>query len=190
MAGAGPTWCRAAASFPSSILINEKGRSVELGQLPEAPAEVRAKAQEALETLLTAAPALRHLAESDPELTGWFLLKLKPFHTLTGQPQQAKILAEKAVESNKSGGSDENLAPCLGTLGTVQSALGEREAARDSYQEALEIYRRLAMQWPKAFANKLYQTLKNYAAVTDEHPDDPWWALWRQFEEASDPDEG
>ena len=67
------------------------------------------------------------------------------------------------------------------TLANVQSDLGEREAARDCYTEALEIYAPLAQRWPAAFAQNLLIVLRNYANSTDESPDDPWWRMWREL---------
>ena len=63
----------------------------------------------------------------------------------------------------------------------MQTELGEKEAARGSFTEALQIYAPLAARWPMAFMTELYRTLRNYTGITPETPEDPWWELWRQL---------
>jgi hypothetical protein len=69
----------------------------------------------------------------------------------------------------------------LNNLGTVQSDLGEREAARECYAEALGIYAPLAEKYPRAFVHNLRIVLRGYTSVTPESEDDPWWRLWREL---------
>ncbi len=69
----------------------------------------------------------------------------------------------------------------LNNLGNVQIDLGEFEAARESYQQALEIYWPLAQQIPRAFGQKFVGALREYASVAPEIDDNPWWQLWKSF---------
>jgi len=60
----------------------------------------------------------------------------------------------------------------------VLSDLGEHDAARTAYTEALEIYKPLYAQWPQAFGQNFLTVLRNYLNLTEENADDPWWQLW------------
>lgn len=59
--------------------------------------------------------------------------------------------------------------------------LGEREAGRRSFEEALRIHFAKAEQSPAAFGQNFFIVLRNYVRVTPEKPDDPWWQIWRQL---------
>ena len=76
---------------------------------------------------------------------------------------------------------EQNVAATLNNLGNVQRDLGEREAARDAYVEALGIFETLAKRWPKAFAGDLRIALGNYTEITPETPEDRWWPLWKEM---------
>ena len=103
--------------------------------------------------------------KNDPELCKGILLRVIPFTQLTGQRVLRSVLAGGAVSAAREAGDDELLAPCLVALGTVQSDLGQREAARASFEEALGIYRRLAAQRPAAFERDVAGTLNNLGNV-------------------------
>ena len=60
------------------------------------------------------------------------------------------------------------MATTLNNLGTVQSDLGEPEAAKESYNEALEIYRRLAKENPAAYDQYVATTLNNLGTVQSD----------------------
>ena len=103
-----------------------------------------------------------------PELCKWILLEVEGFTILSGQRLLGNMLASGAVAAARKTGNDELLAPCLGILGNVQSDLGERDAARASYEEALEIRRRLAAQHPAAFEPHVATTLNNLGTVQSD----------------------
>lgn len=123
-----------------------------------------------------------HAAKTNGPLTRWFLLELFSFCQLSGQLILLKTLAQQAVTVLRASGPEEDLAACLGTLGNVQRALGEREEAQKSYQEALKVYFRLFSQWPRAFRQNLLIALRNYTTVTEERDDDPWWQLYKRLQ--------
>ncbi|MSS72637.1 MAG: tetratricopeptide repeat protein [Candidatus Latescibacteria bacterium] len=106
-----------------------------------------------------------HAAKTDGPLTRWFLLELVTFCELSGQRILLRTLAQQAVTVLHASGPEENLASCLVTLGNVQRDLGEREEAKESYQEALEIYRRFAKVHPAAFDQAVAMTLNNLGTV-------------------------
>lgn len=62
------------------------------------------------------------------------------------------------------------------------SDLGERDAARTAYTEALGIYWPLFTQWPQVFGQNLLVVLQNYINLTGENADDPWWQRWQQLQ--------
>ena len=64
--------------------------------------------------------------------------------------------------------------------------LGEHEAARTAFTEALELYRRLWDEWPQAFNQNFLTVLHNYLELTDEDAEDPWWQLWNNLQEGSE----
>jgi hypothetical protein len=74
----------------------------------------------------------------------------------------------------------------LNNLGTVLKDLGEREAARTTYTEALEIYWRLGDKWPQAFNQNFLTVLHNYLELTDEDAEDPWWQLWNNLQKGDE----
>ncbi|MBM3237049.1 tetratricopeptide repeat protein [Candidatus Poribacteria bacterium] len=108
---------------------------------------------------------MEHALQRDVSLAHWLLLEIVSFCQLSGQNVLLKALSEAVVNVLRRSGQEEDLAPCLGTLGTVQSDLGEGEAARASYTEALEIYRRLAQRHPAAFEQYVATTLNNLGTV-------------------------
>jgi tetratricopeptide (TPR) repeat protein len=57
-----------------------------------------------------------------------------------------------------------NLATSLNNLGAMLSALGQRERALATTQEAVEMYRELAAKNPDAFAPDLATSLNNLGA--------------------------
>ena len=68
------------------------------------------------------------------------LLDCVSFCQLTGQLVLLKNLAQQIVDSLRTSISEEDLGLCLGTPGNVLRDLGERDAARTAYTEALDIY--------------------------------------------------
>ena len=60
------------------------------------------------------------------------------------------------------------MAVILNSLGFVLRDLGKRDSARQSFEEALEIVRRLATQHPAAFEPNLATTLNNLGIVLGE----------------------
>ncbi len=59
--------------------------------------------------------------------------------------------------------------------------MGERESARESLREALELYWPLVEKSPAAFGGNSLTVLRNYTRVTPEDAGDPWWGVWRQW---------
>jgi hypothetical protein len=129
---------------------------------------------------------LEHLIQTGGVAAASFLLNLVSFCQLTGQLLLLKHLVQQVVDSLRISEAEEALAPCLGTLGNVLSDLGERDAARTAFTEALEIYWPLFTQWPQAFGPNCLVVLRNYVNLTGENADDPWWQRWQQFQ--ADPD--
>lgn len=129
--------------------------------------------------------------EKDCSLTKELLLKLVSFCELSGQRVLLRSTAQAAVQALRQSGSAEDLAPCIGTLGNVQSELGEREEAKDRFLEALQLYESLASRWPTAFMQYLFIVLRNYTTVAEENPTDRWWQLWKKLQEqaARSPDQ-
>ena len=111
---------------------------------------------------------MEYALQRDGSLAHWLLLEIVSFCQLTGQNVLLKALSEAAVNTLRTSDQEEELAPCLGTLGTVQSDLGEREAARESYNEALEIRRRLAKENPAAYDADVAMTLNNLGTVQSD----------------------
>ncbi len=95
----------------------------------------------------------------------WLLLTVVRFMRLSGQRVLEWELAGRAVAVMRNAGADEDLAPCLGTLGNVLHDLGEHPQARQAFAEALAIYRRLAQQHPAAYEPDVAMTLNNLGAV-------------------------
>lgn len=89
------------------------------------------------------------------------VLNVVPFTQWVGQRISGLELAQMAVIALRALDSEAALAACLGTLGNVQSSLGEHQAAAVSYGESLEIYRSLAYQHPAAFDADIAMTLNN-----------------------------
>ena len=69
----------------------------------------------------------------------------------------------------------------------MQRELGEREAARASYRESLELYQPYFEKYPQAYIEEFARPLRGYTAVTPFSEDDPWWRLRKQIEAAGDP---
>jgi hypothetical protein len=63
--------------------------------------------------------------------------------------------------------------------------LGEREAARESYLKALELYWPLVEKWPAAFGRDFRVVLRNYVGIAPEDAADPWWGIWRGLSSGS-----
>ncbi len=93
------------------------------------------------------------------------LLRMVKFLQLSGQRVLERELTERAVTTIRQGGAEADLALCLIILGIVLRDLGEREAARAAYEEALGIYRRLAGQHPAAYEPAVAATLNNLGIV-------------------------
>ena len=127
--------------------------------------------------------AFGHIVQTDASQVREFLLDLVSFYKLSGRRVLLKTLSQQAVDTLRASGPEEDLAACLGTLGTVHRDLGDRDAARECYTEALEIYAPLFAKWPQAFGRNLLVVLRNYTNVTEESPEDPWWRMWKQFQE-------
>ena len=106
-----------------------------------------------------------HLVPTDGVAAASFLLNLVSFCQLTGQLVLLKNLAHQVVDSLRISKAEEALASCLGTLGNALRDLGERDAARSAYTEALAIRRRLAQQHPAAFEPDVAMTLNNLGIV-------------------------
>jgi tetratricopeptide (TPR) repeat protein len=103
--------------------------------------------------------------ESDPKTAKSLLLEVVPYLELTGQRALILAMAFRATAALRSDSREELLAPVLVTLANVQSDLGEREAARDSFNEALGIYGRLVKQHPAAYEPDVAMTLNNLGTV-------------------------
>jgi tetratricopeptide (TPR) repeat protein len=56
----------------------------------------------------------------------------------------------------------------LNNLGLVLRDLGERQAARKQYEEALEIYHRYMERFPQAFSHDFEGVLRNYKRLIEE----------------------
>jgi tetratricopeptide (TPR) repeat protein len=102
-----------------------------------------------------------YLVHTDGSAAKSLLLGLVSFCQLTGQLVLLRHLSQQAVEFLRTCNAEEDLAACLGTLGNRHRALGDWEAVRDAYTEALAIYRRLARQHPAAFDAYVATTLNN-----------------------------
>jgi hypothetical protein len=79
--------------------------------------------------------------------------------------------------------------PGPGTFNNLEAVLrdlGERDAARTAFTEALDIYWPLFTQWPQAFGQNGLVFLRNYVNLTGENADDPWWQRWQQLQADTD----
>ena len=109
--------------------------------------------------------AFEFLVQTDSVSAISLLLNVTTFCQLTGQHTLLKNLCQQPLGALRGTNAEKALASCLGTLGISLSHLGEREAARAAYTEALEIYRRLAPQHPAAFEPDVAGTLNNLGNV-------------------------
>ncbi len=147
------------------------GRLPDEADVPEDQRRAAGARQQQLATALFARTepnwlaVFEHAMKTDGPLTRWFLLELVTFCKLSGQRILLKALAQQAVTVLRAFGPEEDLASCLVTLGNVQRNLGEREEAKGGFQEALEIYRRLAKAHPAAFDQDVATTLNNLGNV-------------------------
>ena len=108
--------------------------------------------------------AFDHACEHSSAETGpW--LAMTGFLRLSRQATLRRGLAEQAVLVQRARCVEEDLAPCLGTLGSALSDLGERESARKAFEESLEIRRRLAAADPMAYEPDVAMTLNNLGNV-------------------------
>jgi hypothetical protein len=112
--------------------------------------------------------ALEAALNLNSKLASEFVLSLVQYFELSGQRLLLKELLIRVVNTVRASGVEEELAPCLGTLGTVLSNLGERESAKTHYLEALQIYRRLAQAHPAAYEPDVATTLNNLGTVLSD----------------------
>jgi CHAT domain-containing protein/Tfp pilus assembly protein PilF len=83
----------------------------------------------------------RTLAEEvgTSDIGGMALVDLAECRRVRGDPARAVELARQAIEVARVGGDPEHLREALVTAGRAQQALGEREAARAAFQEAIDL---------------------------------------------------
>uniref|UniRef100_UPI001177B375 tetratricopeptide repeat protein n=1 Tax=Candidatus Entotheonella palauensis TaxID=93172 RepID=UPI001177B375 len=92
-----------------------------------------------------------YLVKADGSLATSLLLDMVSFARLSGQLMLLRDLSQMAVDKLRKSDTETDLAPCLVTLGNMLRELGAREEARESFREALEIYRRLAHTHPAVY---------------------------------------
>ena len=109
-----------------------------------------------------------HAANTDGPLTRWFLQRLVSFCQLSGQRILLRNLAQRPMNVLRTSGPEKDLAACLLTLGNAWRDLGEWEAARESYIEALEICRRFGKIHPAASEPNVATTLNNLGLVLND----------------------
>ncbi|MBC8236068.1 AAA family ATPase [bacterium] len=167
------------------------GRLPEQIELPEDERRMMGAYQRKLATVLFERTQpnwlalLEHALRNDASLTKWILLEIISFCQLSGQNVLLKSLSELVVNILRMSNQEENLAPCLGTLGNVQRALGESEAARESFKEALNLYLPYVSRWAAAFEQNFRIFLRNYTNITPEDSNDQWWQLWKRLNSTS-----
>ncbi len=74
------------------------------------------------------------------------------------------------------------VAMTLNNLGNVLRELGQNKEALSCFQEALELYKPFVDEWPAAFSQNFSVVLRNYISVAEESDTDPWWQLWKQWQ--------
>ena len=108
------------------------------------------------------------LRTGDVQLAKGILLGMVDYMNLSGYRVRLRTMAQGSVSLAREKGTPEDLAPMLGTLGTVLSDLGDREGAKDAFEEALRIRRRLASEHPAAFEPFVATTLNNLGTVLSD----------------------
>jgi len=115
-------------------------------------------------TQANALAAFDHACGSLSDTCPW-LSAMNEFLRLSGQRLLRRGLAERTVRVQRARRVEKDLASCLGILGIALSDLGERDAARNAFEEALEIRRPLAAADPMAYEPDVATTLNNLGNV-------------------------